>query len=496
MLYFRMILTMLVSLYTSRVVLNTLGVEDYGTYTIVGGAVSMFGFLNGAMASATQRFLSFDLGREDYVQLRKTFNAAQITHFGIALLVLALAETVGLWFVKNYLVIPDGRMDAAIWVYHFTVLALMVTIIQTPYNAVLIARERMSVYAYISILEVLLKLLIVFMLTWIAYDKLKLYGVLLFGVTVIVATIYRIYTRRNFDETKLEVVRDRALYKSMISFSGWNLVGGSAMVLKGQGVSIVLNMFFGTAVNAAQGIANQVYGAIYSFVGNFQMASNPQIIKSYASENKDYMNSLIIRTSKFSFYLLFILTLPVILEIDYILKLWLKLVPDYTAVFAVLALINAMIDAVSGPLITTVQATGKVKVYQVVVGTTFILNLPLSYILLKNGFAPSSVYALNICITALVLIQRLFFVRNLVKEFSVGKYIKLVLIKNVPVVLLAFFIPFLLTIKMESGFARFLLVLMTSIASSVFAIYSIGLNSGEKEFVKASFVSLASKILK
>ena len=196
----------------------------------------------------------------------------------------------------------------------------------------IIARERMSVYAYISILEALLKLLIAFMLTWIAYDKLKLYGILLFGVTVIVAAIYRIYTRRNFDETKFEVVRDRALYKSMISFSGWNLVGGSAMVLKGQGVSIVLNMFFGTAVNAAQGIANQVYSAIYSFVGNFQMASNPQIIKSYASEDKDYMNSLIIRTSKFSFYLLFILTLPVILEIDYILKLWLKLAPNYTAV--------------------------------------------------------------------------------------------------------------------------------------------------------------------
>lgn len=481
---------MLVSLYTSRIVLNTLGVEDYGTYTIVGGVVMMFGFLNGAMASATQRFLSFELGRQDYVQLRKTFNAAQIIHIGIALLVLILAETVGLWFVYNYLKIPDGRMDAAIWVYHFSVLSFMVTIIQAPYNAIIIARERMSVYAYISIIEVLLKLLIVFMLTWIAFDKLKLYGVLLFCVTLMIAAIYRIYTQRNFEETKFEVVKDKKLYKALISFSGWNLFGSSAMILKGQGVSIVLNMFFGTVINAAQGIANQVYSATYSFVSNFQMASNPQIIKSYASEDKEYMNSLIIRTSKFSFYLLFILTLPVILEIDYILKLWLKIVPDYAAVFTVLVLINAMIDAISGPLVTTVQATGKVKIYQIVVGTTFILNLPLSYILLKNGFAPSSVYVLNIAITALILLLRLIFVRFLVKEFSIKKFILDIIIRFLPITLISITVPFLLKLNMEIGLFRLFVVVISSLFFSILAIYNLGLQKEEKKYAK----NLISKI--
>jgi len=274
-----MILTMLVSLYTSRVILNTLGVEDYGIYNVVGGVVTMFAFFNSAMSSATQRFLSYEIG----------------------------TETVGLWFVKNYLVIPPDRLQAAIWVYHFSVLSFMVSIIQVPYNATIIAHERMNVYAYVSIIEVILKLLIVFMLLWITFDKLILYGILHFGVVLLIAVIYRIYTRRNFEETKFEVVRDKKLYKTLISYSGWNLFGNIAAVAKGQGINIILNMFFGPVVNAARGIAMQVQGAVNSFVGNFQMAVNPQIIKSYAADEKGYMSSLVIRSSKFSFYLLYIL---------------------------------------------------------------------------------------------------------------------------------------------------------------------------------------------
>lgn len=283
---------MLVSLYTSRVILNTLGVEDYGIYNVVGGVVSMFAFFNSAMSSATQRFLSFEIGKGDFVQLRKTFNATQIIHIGIAVLILILAETVGLWFVKTYLVIPVERMDAAIWVYHFSVLSFMVSIIQVPYNATIIAHERMNVYAYVSIIEVSLKLLIVFMLTWITYDKLILYGILHFGVVFLVASLYRIYTRRNFEESKFEVVKDKDLYKSLISFSGWSLFGNIAVMLRGQGVNILLNMFFGPAVNAARGIAYQVQGALFGFVTNFQMAIKPQIIKSYAIEDLQNRNFL------------------------------------------------------------------------------------------------------------------------------------------------------------------------------------------------------------
>jgi O-antigen/teichoic acid export membrane protein len=272
-----MILTMLVSLYTSRVILNTLGIEDYGIYNVVGGVVSMFAFFNSAMSSATQRFLSYEIGRGDFEQLRKTFNATQIIHIGIAILIFILAETVGSWFVKTYLVIPSERLEAAIWVYHFSVLSFMVSIIQVPYNATIIAHERLNVYAYVSIIEVTLKLLIVFMLTWITFDKLKLYGILYFCVVFIIAVIYRVYTRRNFQESRFEVVKDKKLYKTLINYSGWNLFGNIAGVAKGQGVNIILNIFFGPAVNAARGIAMQVQAAVNSFVSNFQMAVNPQI---------------------------------------------------------------------------------------------------------------------------------------------------------------------------------------------------------------------------
>lgn len=489
-----MILTMLVSLYTSRVVLNTLGVEDYGIYAIVGGVVGMFGVFNGAMAGATQRFLSFELGRKDYVQLRKTFNAAQIIHIAIALLVLVLAETVGVWFVINYLKIPNGRMEAALWVYHFSILSFMVSIVQAPYNAVIIARERMNIYAYVSILEVMLKLLIVSMLTWIAFDKLKLYGALVLVVTIIIAVIYRIYTRKNFEETKFEIVKDKTLYKILVNYSGWNLWGNLASVAKAQGVSIILNIFFGTVVNAAQGIANQIYTAINSFVMNFQMASNPQIVKSYASDDKKYMNSLVIRTSKFSFYLLFVLSLPVVLEIDYILKLWLKIVPEYTAVFVILVLINALIDTVSGPLIISLQATGKIKVYQSVVGIMLILILPISYLLFKLGFSPQSTFVVSICIAILAFLVRLYLTKKEIPEFSVGMFVQDVLIRSLPVVMLAICIPYVVKLTMNVGFVRFTVVSLVSVLSSLTLIYFLGLKNNEKLFLQKAVSTFIIKI--
>lgn len=494
MLYFRMILTMLVSLYTSRLVLNTLGVEDYGTYNVVGGVVTMFGFFNGAMSVATQRFLSFDLGRNDYIQLSKTFNATQLIHIGIALLVFILAETIGLWFVNNQLNLPEGRMEAARWVYHFSVMSFLVSIIQVPYNAVIISRERMSVYAYVSILEVLLKLLIVFMLTLIAFDKLKLFAILLFAVSFIVACIYRIYTLRNFEETRFELVKDKILYKTLISYSAWSLFGNIAGVAKGQGVSIILNIFFGTVMNAAQGVAIQISAAVTSFVSNFQMASNPQIIKSYASEDKVYMTNLVIRTSKFSFYLLFILTLPVMLEIEYILKLWLKHVPDYTAIFTRLILINALIDTVSGPLIISLVSTGKIKVYQSVVGILLILILPISYCFFKFGFPPESTFFISISIAIIAFIFRLLLTKKQIPEFSIRQFLHEVIIRNIPVILLSVLITWLIRNNMQVGFTRLVIVTFTSFCISTITIYLIGLKSNEKTFVRDAMNVFVSKI--
>lgn len=473
---------MLVSLYTSRVILNTLGIEDYGIYNVVGGVVTMFAFFNSAMSSATQRFLSYDIGKGDFIQLRKTFNATQIIHIGIAVLIFVLAETVGLWFVKTYLVIPPERLEAAIWVYHFSVLSFMVSVIQVPYNATIIAHERMNVYAYVSIIEVLLKLLIVFMLTWITYDKLKLYGILHFAVVFLIAAIYRIYTRKNFEETKFQIVRDKKLYKTLVSYSGWNLFGNIAGVAKGQGVNIILNMFFGPTVNAARGVAMQVQGAVNSFVSNFQMAVNPQIIKSYAADEKEYMASLVIRSSKFSFYLLYILSLPIILEINQILKFWLKTVPEYSSIFTVLVLVIILIDCVSGPLMTAIQATGKIKVYQAVVGTLQLLILPISFVFLKLGFTPEVTLYINISISSIALIFRLIFLFRIYK-FPVLNFLNEVILVNVIIVLITFFVPLLIRNTMDESVLRLVIVLFISFTWSIFIIYYIGLNKIEKKAI-------------
>lgn len=477
---------MFVSLYTSRVVLNTLGIQNYGIYNVVGGIVTMFGFINGAMVSATQRFFSFELGRNNYVQLRKTFNATLSIHTAIALIFFILAESIGLWFVKTQLNIPTDKIEAAQWVYHFSVLSFIITILQVPYNSIIIARERMSVYAYMSILEVILKLLIVFLLSWIVYDKLKLYGILLFIVSFIIAFIYRIYCLKKFDETHFYIVKDKALYKTLISYSGWNLFGNLAIVTKGQGINIILNIFFGTVVNAAQGIANQVNSAIYSFVGNFQMASNPQIIKSYAANEKSYMTSLVIRTSKFSFYMLYIITLPVMLEIEYILELWLKIVPMYTATFTVLVLISALIDSISGPLYIAIHATGKIKKYQVIVGTVLVSILPISFILFKIGFPPESTFVVSIIITFLAFIVRIIFTKIRIPEFSIRHFFQEIFIKNIPVVLLSLLIPLIIRINMQMGVLRFSLIILFSLISCIVAIYVIGLKNDEKIFLKSA----------
>ena len=489
-----MILILAISLYTSRIVLNQLGIIDYGIYNVVGGVISMFGFLNGAMASATQRFLSFELGRNDMVRLRKTFNATHNIHVGIAILVFILAETLGLWFLNKYLNLPVDRMEAARWVYHTSVLGFMISIIQVPYNALIMSREKMSVYAYVSILEVILKLIAVFLLTWFFFDKLKLYGVLLLIASLIIAMIYGIYVRKNFSETTYVTVNDNTLYRTLMSYSGWNLFGGTAMIARGQGVSILLNIFFGTTVNAAQGIANQVSGSINSFVSSFQMASNPQIIKSYAVGDKINMTKIVIRTAKFSFYLLFILTLPIVLEIEYVLQLWLAIVPQYAAIFTILILVNSWIDSFSGPLITSVHATSKIRRYQVVVGTLFMLNLPLSYLLFSTGYPAVSTFFLNIIITAIIFVIRLFFTKWAIPEFSARTFVMEVLVRSMPILLISAIMPLLILYYFESSLLRLLLVFFASGISSIGAIYTIGLHVGERKFVIKSILSLVNRI--
>ena len=398
--------------------MNTLGVEDYGIYNVVGGFVAFFSFLNGAMATATQRFITFELAKGNINRQMTTFSTAAIIHFVIGLIIVVVAETIGLWFVCNKMVIPEERFSAAIWVYQFSILTMFISIVSIPYNAAIIAHEKMSAFAYISILDVVLKLVIVLLLTIVTFDKLIFYAAMLLGISLLDRMIYGIYCKRHFAEAHIKLIFDKNLFREMTNIAGWSLFGNIAGVFYTQGLNVLLNMFFGPAVNAARGIAYQVNSAINGFVNNFMMALNPQITKSYASGNREYMMTLIYQGARLSFYILMMLSLPVIINVDYILELWLKTVPEHTSTFIQLVLIFTMSEAISNPLITAMLATGRIKNYQIVVGGLQLLNLPISYILLKNGCIPETVLIVAICISQCCLATRLYMLRGMIELSS------------------------------------------------------------------------------
>lgn len=483
LLYFRMILTMLVTLYTSRVVLNTLGVEDFGIYNVVGGVVVMFSFLNSAMSSATQRFLSFELGKNNIKQFTKVFSMSINIHALIALIILFLAETIGLWFVNTQLVIPADRLDAANWVYQCSILAFMVTIMSVPYNASIIAHEKMGAFAYISILEVSLKLLIVFMLQWLAFDKLKLYAVLFLSVAVIIRLVYGFYCKLRITGCRYVWTADKKLFQTLFSFAGWNLWGNMAAAAMDQGTNILINMFYGPIINAARGIAYQAGSAIRLFVSNFQVAVNPQLVKRYASNNLSSMHELVFQSSKYSYLLLLLLGFPAYIESDYLIYIWLGQIPSYSSVFLKLVIIIQLIDCLSGPLMTAAQASGRIKLYQFVIGSIFICSLPLSYVFLKLGFSVVSVFYVNILISILTLIFRLLIITPLIK-MNISEYIKSVLLKIVLVTFIAPLIPLYIHHVMEYGFMRLFLISFSYLISFTISVYVFGLGAIERQFVK------------
>lgn len=488
-----MLFTMAVSLYTSRIVLNTLGVSDFGVYNVVGGVVSMFSFLNAAMANGTQRFLSYELGRGDIPQLKKVFSTTLSIHILIGLIILILAETIGLWFLNYKLNIPPDRMVAANWVYQFSVLSFLVSIIQVPYNASIIAHERMNIYAYVSIVEVSLKLIIAFMLTWIEFDKLILYGALYFMITFIIAFIYRVYCKINFPECTYFFAFDKPLFKRLLSFAGWNLYGNVACVIADQGVNIILNVFFGPVVNAARGIAYQIGNAVRGFAGSFQMAANPQITKSYASGDNESMMNLIFKSSKFSYYLLFFLALPVLIETDFILKIWLKTVPEYASLFCRLIIINLLVDVFSGPLQTAANATGKIKLYQFAEGTFILLVMPVSYVLYKMGSAPEATFYVWIITSFSLQFIRLYILKGMI-HINMKSFVLNILLKSIFVSILSAALPLFIGHIIDDVVLRFFLVCISCVVSSTTIIYILGLDRNEKKFVKEKIIQLYTKI--
>lgn len=485
---------MAVSLYTSRVVLNTLGVEDYGIYNVVGGFVAMFGFLNSAMATATQRFLSFEIGRKDDIQLSNVFSMSINIHFIIAFIILLFAETVGLWFLNTQLTIPPERMEAAQWVYQFSILAMMVSIVSVPYNALIIAREKMGVFAGISILEVTLKLLIVFLLQLLSFDKLKLYAVLIFGLSLFIRIIYGVYCKRKFKESKFRLFWDPFLFKQLLSHVGWMLFGTTTNMLSGQGVNVLMNIFFGVTINAARGIAYQLYGAVSSFVQNFMIAVNPQIIKSYAQEQFQDMYNLVFRSSKFSFFLMFYIALPVLLLTGTILEWWLKLVPENAVIFTQLVVIDLFFTVLFTPMGTVSQATGRIKPYQLTISIGFLLVFLLTYLFFKLGYPSYFAFIILIAISFVGLFARLAILKYQI-SFPVRRYFKEILLKIVFVVLVSVPIPVVLKFYIANSISQFLIVLVATILSTTIGIWLVGIDKTEKIFVLNKAIQLKNKLV-
>lgn len=483
LLYVRMIVLMLVSLYTSRVVLDTLGVEDYGIYNVVGGIVVMFSFLNSAMASATQRYLTFELGRSNMEQLKNVFVTSVNIHIIIAVAVFILSETLGLWFLYNKMTIPADRMNAAFWVFQFSVISSMIMFVSVPYNAAIIAHEKMSAFAYISVWEAILKLLIVYVLLVAGIDKLILYAMLLLCVQLLVRIIYGTYCKRHFDEAKYRLSFNKQLFKEMLAFSGWNLFGNMSAVAFTQGLNILLNMFFGPVVNAARGVAVQLQGAVSQFSCSFQTALNPQITKSYALKDYKYMHSLIYRSSRFTFILLYCICLPVFMEAEMLLGVWLKEVPDYSAVFLRIILCVTIIDAVANPLMISAQATGKIKKYQSVVGGILLMILPVSYVVLKLGGNPQSVFIVHLVICIIAFITRLYIIRPMI-SLDISEYFRNVILRCLIVAVLSPVVPMVASRFLRNGTVISSLAVCFCAVISVLAFsFIFGITSVERTVV-------------
>lgn len=473
---------MAASLYTSRVVLLALGVSDYGIYNLVAGFVTMLGFLNGAMSAATQRYLSFDLGLKDEGKLQNTFSTTLVIHIAIALVVLLLGETIGIWFLNSRMNFPPERTAAVNVLFQFSLLTFIISIIQVPYNALILARERMRVYAVMSVLEVVLKLFIALSLIYLSGDKLVLLGLLTLLVTLIIRVLYVMYCRREFPDSKFKFTYDWRLFRELIIYSGWNLFGSISLIFRGQGVNVVLNLFFGTVINASYGIASQVQGAVTQFVTSFQTALNPQIIQSYAADDKSRSLSLILMGSKLSFFIMLLIIIPLIYNAEYIMNFWLDFVPEKAIVFVQISLVSVLVDALSGPLMIGIQATGKIKWYQIIVGASNILSLAVVYIVLFFGGASEEAFLVLFFFSCLSLFLRLCFLSRgyLIgfKELFVNLLYRVTLVSCI-----AFsFGYYVNTLYPELSFYKLIMFVVTQTLVTLIAAFIFGLTIRERGY--------------
>lgn len=469
-----------VSLYTSRVILDVLGVEDYGVYNIIGGIVVLLSIVSNSMTSATQRFITYELGSGDMDRVNRTFSMSMIAHFIICLVILLLGETIGLWYVLNELNIPAGRESAAMWVYQFSMLTIFINLIRSPYNATVIAHERMSFYAYMSILDVMLKLLAVFVLVFSPTDKLVLYGVLVMISNLIILFVYHRYCTKSFNTCNFHFIIDRSYFKKLFGYLGWNLVGASASLGTQQAGNLIINKYLGVAVNAAYGVSMQVNGAINQFVANFQTAFTPQLIKLFSQKQMDDFWKLSKTSALLSYYLFFIIAFPIFVNIDYVLGIWLVEVPQYAGTFCQLLILYSLIDAVQAPLWIGINATGDIKVYEIWLSLILILNIPLSILVLSLGWAPYWVLIVRVLLNFITAIVRCIYVKWQF-NFPVMQYFVQVVLRVLAVTMVVAAIWFITSFAYTiSSFLSFCIMYGVSLIATAVIIYYLGIGNAER----------------
>lgn len=473
-------ITMLVQLYTSRIVLNSLGVNDYGIYNVVGSVIVAFSFISGPLGTATQRFYNFELGKNNKQGVNSIFNHSVLIYLILSLILFVVIEVAGIWFINNKMQLPASRLDAAMWAFHLSVLGFVFSLIKIPFESLIVAHEKMDFYAYVSIADVLLKLLNAFSLLYITIDKLKLYSVNQLVIAIVILCCVIAFCKRQFNYIHINRTYNKVIFKQLLNFSGWSLFGSVASMTANQGLNILLNAFFGVAINAAMGIATQINAAINQFVTNFQIAFRPQIIKSYAANEIEMLHKLIFNTSKYSYLLLLGLVCPIIMNIEFILRIWLKNVPAYTSEFAIFMLVYALLETLSAPMWMTVQATGKIRNYQLVISSLISMNIFVSYIFLKIGYPPSTVLVTKCFMDMLYLVTRLYFMRNLI-QFSIMQYTKEVLSRIGVITVVCVFVILTLNRSMPKELTR--LFLGTSVFMLFYcgSVYYIALKKNERQ---------------
>lgn len=481
-LYVRMAILLIINLFSARILLSELGVVDYGIYNIVAGVILLASFFNNTMSIANQRFICYEIGNNNTNRISAILSTCIIIHICISIFIIFIAETIGIWFINNYINLPVGKENIGLLVFQISLITYIISFLYIPFHATIISFEKMNVFAYISIVDGILKLLTVISLKLFIDNKLQIYVILLCFETLIIGSIYMIYCNYKLVKIRLKLAQ-KQIAKGLLNFIGWNTFGQISFISANQGINILINIFFNVIANSAMGIANQVNGAVLQLTSNFQTAFRPQIVKLYANKNFDELNSLIYTTSKISFFLLYIVSIPIILNIDRLLSIWLTVVPEWTAIFCILTIIFSLIEVIGGPLFMTIFANGDIKKYQVIVGILFLSNIPIAYICFKAGLPPQSALYVRIIISVFVLIYRIASLKSYI-DFSIMSYIKHVLMRILYVILISLPLSALIRISLEDNIVGLLISFISSIIIIAIAIIFLGINKRERLYLK------------